>query len=124
MKVRVIDENGATGVIRNDLESESAEISEEVRRFLRRTKRSRDTPVTLDSLGPGFLIDLYVGTSVRKVEPVSEAGEEPTGIHWDRIRPRYIPPTGDDTGSGGGCVSYGDSPTPGCSTRSPNAGAE
>lgn len=129
MKVRVIDEDGATSVIDNDLEPAEA-VSEEVRRFIDRTKRSRDGPVTLDSLGSGFLIDLYVRTSVRRVEPVSEAepGRDRTGIRWNQVRERYNPPAGSAVGDGargvetGGGVSRGDDPTPDASTQSPRPG--
>lgn len=126
MKVRIIDEDGTAGVIDNDLEPAEA-VSEEVRRFVDRTKHARDGPVTLDSLGPSFLVDLYVRTSIRRVEPVASAGEPArggTGIPWNRVRVRYSPPTGTARADDGeepatGGVSRGDDPTPDASTRSP-----
>lgn len=123
MKVRVIDENGTTGVIHNDLEIESEEpIAEELRRFLDRTSDSREGTVSLDALEPTFLVDLYVETPVRKVEPVSPEGS-PERTRWERVRPRYSPPTsavGEPTEEGS--VSRGNGFAPDSSARSPGAG--
>lgn len=123
MKVRVIDENGTAGIIRNDLSVESEEpIAEEIRRFMDRAERSREGRVTLDSLGPSFLVDLYVEAPVSRVEPASAEGS-PAGDRWDRVRPRYSPPTcdvGEPTDEGS--VRAEDEFAPNPSTQSPSAG--
>lgn len=117
MKLRVTDDNGTTNVIENDLSAADA-LPEDVRRVIDRAKRSREGPVTLEALEPEFLIELYVETSLRRVESVTP-GEKPTGIPWDRVRTRYVPPTatGGPGGAGGesppdGGVSRGETPGP------------
>lgn len=123
MKVRVIDGNGTAAVINENLEIESEErVSGELRRFLDRTKGSREGTVTLDALEPEFLIDLYVRTPVRRVEPQSPEGS-PERVRWERQSARYGPPTSDigERPEGGG-VNRGDDFGLGSATRSPSAG--
>lgn len=73
MNVFFVDKHGTSGVIRNDLTIDAEEpISEEVEQFLERAKRSQDgTSPTIASLAPGFMFDLYLETSVMKVEQMS-----------------------------------------------------
>lgn len=78
MNVVFIDKNGTSGVVHNDLSVTAEEpVSEEVQRFLEEAKCSHgETPVTVTALTPGFLIELYIYTSVRKVESVSTDSRE------------------------------------------------
>lgn len=113
MKVHVIDGNGTEVVIDEELGVESEEpISGELRRFLDRADPGSG------SLDPEFLIELYVRTPVRRVEP---AGGGPERARWDRRPVRYGPPTGDPGGSDGGCVDP-DGFAPDAVTPSPSAG--
>ena len=77
MNVYFTDKNGTSGVIQNDLSVEAEEpVSEEIHSFLAETKSSHEEQsVTVTMLTPGFLIELYVHTSVRKVETVSTDSE-------------------------------------------------
>lgn len=124
MKVRVIDENGTAAVIHDDLEVESEEpIATELRRFLDRTRASREGTAALNALEPSFLVDLYVETPVRKVEPVNPEGGPAVG-RWERIRPRYSPPTSDvGEPTEERSVRRGDGFGPDSATRSPSPGA-
>lgn len=70
-EISFIDENGVFGTIHNNLEIKSDEpVSPELRSFLEEIARNQDgTAPTLESLPSMFVIDLFVQTSVRKVEP-------------------------------------------------------
>ncbi|WP_114576764.1 hypothetical protein [Saliphagus sp. LR7] len=119
MKLHVIDGDGTAAVIHDDLEIESEDpISTELRRFLERTERDREGPVSLESLEAEFLVELYVETPVRRVEPASERRR----VRWERPPARYGPPTGErgertETGS----VGRGDGFEPDSPSRSPSA---
>lgn len=123
MKMHITDVNGTTAVIHDDLDIESEEpVSEELRRFLERTKHACEGPVSLDSLDSGFLVDLYVETPVRRVEPASPE-DCPTRTPWERRPARYGPPAsniGERTEVGS--VDRGDGFGPDSATQSPSAG--
>ncbi|MFC4989515.1 hypothetical protein [Saliphagus infecundisoli] len=120
MKLHVIDGDGTAAVIHDDLEIESEDpISAELRAFLERTERAREGPVSLESLEAEFLVELYVETPVRRVEPASEGRPR---LRWERPPARYGPPTSErrehvETGG----VDRGDGFEPDSHTRSPSA---
>lgn len=122
MKLHVIDGGGTAAVVHDDLSIESEEpVSAELRRFLDRTEHSREGPVSLGSLAPEFLVDLYVETPVRRVEPQSPE-DRPRG-RWERPPARYGLPTGDvEERTEMGSVDGGDGFRPDPDTRSPSVG--
>ncbi|MFC4990023.1 MULTISPECIES: hypothetical protein [Saliphagus] len=78
VSVSFVDSRGVRGVIHNDLTIEAdGPVDEELRVFVRSasTNYRQDSP-TLEALTPEFLIDLYVHTAVRKVEPIPDDGAD------------------------------------------------
>lgn len=75
VRVSFVDSNGVCGVIHNDLSIEAdRSVDEEIRIFVHSTGVNYDEESpTLDALTPEFLIDLYIHTPVKKVEPMSSA---------------------------------------------------
>lgn len=73
VKVSFVDSHGVCGVINNDLSIEADRpVDEELRVFVRSVDTNyRVESPTLDKLSPEFLIDLYIHTPVKKVEPMS-----------------------------------------------------
>lgn len=76
VSVSFVDSHGVCGVIHNDLTIEADRpVDEELRVFVRSvsTNYCEDSP-TLEALTPEFLIDLYIHTPVKKVEPIPGDG--------------------------------------------------
>lgn len=90
VNVSFVDGNGVCGVIHNDLSIEADRpVDEELRIFVRSAGVNYDEESpTLDALAPEFLIDLYIHTPVRKVEPISgrTAGNGDSAAEGHRLR--------------------------------------
>lgn len=71
MRISFVDKTGTTGVIRDDFTIiAEAPVSKEVRLFVKGKKRAkRDPTYTITDPPPSFLLELFIQTSVKKVEP-------------------------------------------------------
>lgn len=72
MGVSIVDKNETTGIIRDDFAIVAeAPVSKEVRLFAKGKKRTQKDPThTITDPSPSFLLELFVETSVKRVEPV------------------------------------------------------
>lgn len=74
MKVQFVNSHGTVGTIHDDMTIESeGPVSSDTHRFVKRIKDNSKPPVSIEDRSPEFLINLFVQTSVQKVEVVPKS---------------------------------------------------